>query len=108
MIGVVSVGPRSSLRRLYVECGFVDVDDCTLLRDQVSQRESILAAFSVKLGSIELGIAIPELRGEETDLVLGVEALQLGPAHILLPDTSDDLRSLLNRERGPVLEQLRV
>ena len=91
MIGVVSVGPRSSFRRLYVEGGFVHVDGRPLAGNQIAEREGILSAFSVELGPIELGIPVPELRSEETDLVLGVEALQLGSAHILLPDTPDDL-----------------
>ena len=96
MIGVIPVGPRSSFRRLYVERGFIHVDGRPLAGNQICESKSILSSFSVKLGSIELGIPVSELRSEETDLILGIEALQLGSAYILLPDTPDDRRSLLD------------
>ena len=105
VVGIVPMGPGSLLRRLNVESGFVQVTDGPPACNQITQLVRKELPLRVELWPVQLRVPVPHLRRQEAHFVVLIESLELRPADLLSPQPTDDLGSLCDRVRGPVLEK---
>ena len=105
MVGVVSGSPGPLLRSLHVERGLIHVAYGPAAGDQVPQCQCELLASRVQIRPVKLSVPVSHFRRQEGHFVMQVELAQRRLADLGAPHLPNDLGSLFNRVRAPVLEK---
>ena len=105
MVGVVSGSPGSLLHSLHIERGLIHVAYGSAAGDQVPQCQCELLAPRVQIRPVKLSVLVSHFRRQEGHFVVQVELPQRSLVGLGAPHLPNDLGSLVNRVRAPVLEK---